>query len=437
MTGQPGNGSAAQTLGRPPWGSGLSAADFIGGQTPKHYLAGTHRARHPDETVDAVRPHLAAMGITRIANVTGLDRIGIPVVMVVRPNSRSLAVSQGKGLTLAAARASGVMESIELYHGERPDRPIWMESYQRLRDDVRVADPALLPFTRHSLYTPEWALPWVEAVDLVDGAAVWVPFELVHVNATVPLVPGSGCFLAGTNGLASGNNRAEAVLHALCEVVERDATALWELSPDTRESRRLDLSTVDDPVCRSLLEQYERADVLVMAWDTTSDVQIATFRVVILDRQLDAALRPVPAAGGFGCHPDRRVALSRALTEAAQSRLTQISGSRDDLTRGTYRATQDAGALETHRRIAREAGVVDFDKVPSSTAETVEGDIARVIADLRAIGIDHVLAVDLSRPGLPVSVVRVIVPGLEGPTESPWYTPGARARERAGARAAS
>jgi ribosomal protein S12 methylthiotransferase accessory factor YcaO len=27
------------------------------------------------------------MGITRVANVTGLDSVGIPVVMVCRPNS--------------------------------------------------------------------------------------------------------------------------------------------------------------------------------------------------------------------------------------------------------------------------------------------------------------------------------------------------------------
>ena len=433
MTGPPGNGSAARTPGR--WGSTPSAADFIGGQTPKQYAAGTYRARHPDETVETVRPHLPALGITRIANVTGLDRIGIPVVMVVRPNSRSLAVSQGKGLTLAAARASGVMESVESHHGERADCPVWMESYQRLRDEVRVADPALLPLTLHSLYSPAWALPWTEAVDLIDGDPMWVPFELVHVNATVPLMPGSGCFLAGTNGLASGNNRAEAVLHGLCEVVERDATALWDLSPDARARTRLDLSTVDDPLCVSLLEMYERAGVQVMAWDTTTDTRIAAFRVVILDRELDPVLRPLPAAGGFGCHPDRGIALCRGLTEAAQSRLTTISGSRDDMTRGSYRATQDLGALEAHRRIAQEAGVVDFRDVPSALADTVEGDVALVIANLRAIGIEHVLALDLSKPVPPVSVVRVIVPGLEGPTESPWYTPGPRARARSEASA--
>ena len=81
---------------------------------PKAFRRGTHRAVAPAETVAPVRPFLAAMGITRVANVTGLDHVGIPVVMVCRPNSWSLAVSQGEGLDLAAAEASGLMEAIEL-----------------------------------------------------------------------------------------------------------------------------------------------------------------------------------------------------------------------------------------------------------------------------------------------------------------------------------
>ena len=57
----------------------------------KRYTHGTHRICTPDETLARLQPLLATMGITRIANVTGLDRTGIPVVMVVRPNARSVA----------------------------------------------------------------------------------------------------------------------------------------------------------------------------------------------------------------------------------------------------------------------------------------------------------------------------------------------------------
>ena len=98
----------------------------------KGHKSGTHRVVSPRETLARVQPYLAPMGITRVANVTGLDTIGIPVVMAYRPNARSLAVSQGKGLDLDAARASAVMESVEGYHSENVELPLKLASYRDL-----------------------------------------------------------------------------------------------------------------------------------------------------------------------------------------------------------------------------------------------------------------------------------------------------------------
>jgi ribosomal protein S12 methylthiotransferase accessory factor len=61
---------------------------------PKRFRSGTHRLATPDETLTRARPFAARMGITRLGNITGLDRIGIPVAIAVRPNSRSVSVSQ-------------------------------------------------------------------------------------------------------------------------------------------------------------------------------------------------------------------------------------------------------------------------------------------------------------------------------------------------------
>ena len=125
------------------------------------------------------------MGITRVANVTGLDRIGVPVVMVVRPNSRSVAVSQGKGLTLAAAKASGVMEAAELWHAEHITKPLMLATFDELRREHRVADPDRLP-RAGGTFEPHTPLLWIEGWDVVGGGSVWVPFELVSANYTLP-----------------------------------------------------------------------------------------------------------------------------------------------------------------------------------------------------------------------------------------------------------
>src|SRR5213075_1694441 len=112
---------------------------------PKTFLPGTRRSRSPADTLKDFGRHMPEVGITRLANVTGLDRIGIPVVVACRPNSRSLAVSQGKGLDLAAARASALMESVEACHAERITLPLKLASYEELRFTHRLADVAGLP----------------------------------------------------------------------------------------------------------------------------------------------------------------------------------------------------------------------------------------------------------------------------------------------------
>jgi ribosomal protein S12 methylthiotransferase accessory factor len=77
--------------------------------------------------------------------------------------------------------------------------------------------------------------------------------------------------------------------------------------------------------------------------------------------------------------------------------------------------------------------MVSFDSVPSFTAPSLADDLDWLLARLRGVGVDQVIAVDLSRQSVDLPVVRILVPGLEGPNdEDSGYTPGARARRLAG-----
>jgi len=100
---------------------------------PKLHRAGTHRTRSPAETLAAYGPRMGELGITRLADVTGLDHVGLPVYMAVRPNARSLSVSQGKGIDRDSAKASALMEAIEGWHAERVELPLRYESLAALR----------------------------------------------------------------------------------------------------------------------------------------------------------------------------------------------------------------------------------------------------------------------------------------------------------------
>lgn len=393
----------------------------------KAYRTGTHRTVTPGETVARVRPLMPRMGITRIANITGLDRVGIPVVMVCRPNSRSIAVSQGKGMTLEAAKASGLMEAVETFHAETITLPLILSTYRELSRSHPLVSIDRLPRAATSRFHPDEPILWIQGYDLLGGPR-WLPYELVHTDYTLPPGPASGGFPANTNGLASGNHLLEAVSHGICEVVERDATTLWMHGSERFRRRRvLRLDTVDDDACRDLLERFARAGVAVKVWDTTTDVGVASFYCLLMGRDDSSA---DPEFGG-GCHPARQVALFRALTEAAQARTTYIAGSRDDFSRDYYSAAgRDRRLRECRMLMDSRVGGRGFHDVPTWESDTLWGDVEWARGRLRSAGIEQVVAVNLTQPEFGVPVVRVVVPGLEGPDKGKRgsYLPGPRAR---------
>jgi ribosomal protein S12 methylthiotransferase accessory factor len=394
---------------------------------PKAFRRGTHRTIAPSETLIRFRPLALRMGITRLGNITGLDRIGIPVAIAVRPNSRSVSVSQGKGLDLTQAMASALMEAAEGFHAEQTGEGR-RASYREIAADSVVVDPLTLCTTGRA-FNPDTIISWLEGFDLLRREPCWVPAEIVHTDYTQAL---DGYFLAGSNGLASGNHLIEAIGAAICELVERDAVALWgALGIREKAQRALDIASVDDPDCRALLAKYGKAGIAVRLWNITTEIGIAAFLCDIHDPSTDEPRR-LRRFHGAGCHPDRVIALARALTEAAQVRLTYITGIRDDLTPAEYEEGPNVELLDALLDALRqEAQPNSFHEVPASAADDLGKDLQWELECLRSTGITRVVAVDLTRPDFGIPVVRVVVPGLEGDIKHPSYVPGARARRPA------
>jgi YcaO-like protein with predicted kinase domain len=367
------------------------------------------------------------MGITRLGNVTGLDRIGIPVVVAVRPNSRSVSVSQGKGLDLPQAMTSALMEAIEGFHAEEVGEGR-RAAYRELATNHCVVDPLTLCTTGRP-FTVDATISWLGGFDLLQEEPCWVPAELIHTDYTQPL---DGYFLAGSNGLASGNHLVEAISAAICELVERDAVAVWgALGIREKAQRVLDIASIDAPDCRALLAKYDKAGIAVRLWNVTTEIGIAAFLCDIRDPSADEPRR-LRSFHGAGCHPDRAIALARALTEAAQTRLTYITGIRDDLLPSEYEEPRNADIVEALLDALRqETTPCSFREVPTFAADDLSQDLRWELERLRSTGFARVVAVDLTRPDFGIPVVRLVVPGLEGDIKHPHYRPGARARRAA------
>jgi YcaO-like protein with predicted kinase domain len=394
----------------------------------KSFTESTHRSRSPRETFAAFEHLMPRLGITRLANITGLDCIGIPVFVAVRPASRGLATAQGKGIDAASARVSALMESIETWHAERVETVTRFDTFTELNRQGLAIDVTGLQ--RRPGRNPNSAHPiaWVLAHELVADQPRWVPWEAVSCDFSSSVVE-RATFLQTTNGLASGNDLLEAIVHGLCEVIERDAITLHNYSGRLhRAKRRIDLDSVEDPLCMAVFQKLVTAGVDLAVWDCTSDIGLPVFSALIADSTSVPRSFSRGPFRGFGCHPSREIALLRALTEAVQSRLTYISGSRDDLFPERFRALQRMGKEAALERQMKRAGTHSFAAVPTVRNATFNEDLDYILKRLQAAGLKEVAIFDLTRKDIDVPVVKVLVPGLENDVHHDRsYQPGARA----------
>jgi ribosomal protein S12 methylthiotransferase accessory factor len=366
---------------------------------------------------------MAEMGITRLADVTGLDRIGLPVFMAVRPNSRSLSVAQGKGVTRDAAVASALMEAVESWHCERVEVPLVYDSYASLSKRARTIEATRLPVIKGNVFEPSSPLLWAEAAEVATDEPVWVPFECISTNFVKPQRAGA-TFIASTNGLASGNHRLEAIVHGLCELIERDAYALWLARGASKQvGTQLNLSTVRDDSVQDLLSRLSAAAMLVAVWDMTADAGVPAFYCEIVDDPHTPRWATIGVCPGTGCHLDAVVALLRAVTEAVQSRLTYISGSRDDMF--DYETAANLDDVRATAELAQRPADKAFSDVDLSR-ETFEDDVTLLSGALAGIGVEDVAVVDLTRSEIGIPVVKVLAAGLETDPGYPSYAAGER-----------
>ena len=157
---------------------------------------------------------------------------------------------------------------------------------------------------------------------------------------------------------------------------------------------------------RELLDRIEHAGFRVQVFDVTSDVGVPVFMVLLAPTGLraSAAAKYIDVTHGSGAHPNPVRSLIRALTEAVQSRLTLISGTRDDVGPEIYvrplpaalREQLDLPARRNHRNYA----VAPEGTLAEMTAALIE------MLDRKGLG--PLLAVRLNPDEERMAVVKIL-----------------------------
>jgi ribosomal protein S12 methylthiotransferase accessory factor len=356
---------------------------------------------------------MGAVPITRLADLTPLDRLGLPVWSATTPLARDLTTHLGKGADAVAARVSALMEAVERASAERVSLPLLRVSWRELDGSgVAALDPRLCDLPHDSAFAPDAVLGWIEADCLVGNRKLQLPLDL----AVSP--PGEGVLRhVDTNGLAAGNSRLEAIVHALAEVIERDAVSqhlfaelYLEASDSLPQRLRIAPLTLPEPA-GAIVETARGAGIDVVVDWLVTDIAVATFRALMIDHAYPTPDGPATRCFvGYGTAPDAMLAVMRALTEAVQSRLAVIQGARDAFNRTP--AADDAARPFAWLADFTAQQLLPFDAVPTFESTDLAADLDFLLRQLARVGLDRVIVADLTRPDLDIPVVRVRVPGL-------------------------
>jgi ribosomal protein S12 methylthiotransferase accessory factor len=320
------------------------------------------------------------------------------------------------------------MEAIELFHAES-FLPAGIErSIKLTARDPNFADVEALPIHTNRDLNFESPICWLETRSIITGKTKWIPKELIDLDTTRIY---DGFFVPSSNGLASGNSRTEALLHGLSEILERDQVSHWlvveNLSPGL-SCRRLNLSSGLPESIERAISMIRQAGLAVAVWYAAVTMEVPCFVCAIADTSGNT-LYPQHAAG-YGCHISKEIALLRAITEAAQSRLTFISGTRDDLFVRIYEndVRVDAPSNRVWLQSIQSSGEdISYNDLPDfSHFITFSEAIEYIASCMLDDGITDVLALDLTNDTIGVPVIHVVAPHAEFDVGSAIAEPGLR-----------
>jgi len=338
-----------------------------------------------EDTLDKIIPLCKKIGVTRLADITQLDKLYIPNYSSVLPGTEDkIWVYSGKGATKNDAKASALMESIERYSSlqSTSSRNFIQSSYSKLKSSEvlhpsEVVEPLRFDYENHMI------MDFLPGFDLFTNNKILIPASLAlsvysPKNSTITTVEAivNPFAYQHSNGLASGNVLEEAICHALCEVIERDAASIAELSASAipytylktiaqslKENGYSDLTPaldkfVDDPnifpdvdiselvkdfePLKKMVKIFAVASIPLLIKDITQDdIGLPTFIAISVEWITSDYGYFVY---GHGTHPDARIAIMRAVTEVSQARAANIQGARDDLTKIKFNETDTVHA---------------------------------------------------------------------------------------------
>ena len=338
--------------------------------------------------------------------------------------------SAGKGASQQQSEVSAMCEAIERYSGTfQGDEIRSKKRYTEFASASEVIHPnAIQLFSDDQLdnaesinakghpynvvprrFDEEALIDWSPVWSLASSCHRYLPTSMLYNSS--PEQRSADDLIADSNGCAAGNTLEEAILQGFCELVERDAFAIWWYNQ--LRVPEVDLASFEDPYLASAKNYYAQYKREVWLLDVTSDLGIPTF--VSVSRKLNADTEDI--IYGAGAHFSPRIAALRAICELNQC-LTWLP--RPGVSDGSP-MIDDPLALWWWKSVRIDECIwlqpqADVPLREASSFPLIESsdtmqDVQYCVTLMQSLDLDF-LVLDQTRPDIGMPVVRVLVPGL-------------------------
>jgi ribosomal protein S12 methylthiotransferase accessory factor len=266
---------------------------------------------------------------------------------------------------------------------------------------------------------PRAAIRWVEGIDLAAGQPIWVPAVMASYGVR-PTMPSELFWCGISTGFAVHFDPREALVRAICEVVERDINSiLWLQQLKLPIISSSQLSTASE----YLLDWASRHFIETYLFDATTDVGVPCVYCLQVAEYDKRASHVVGAAAGR----DITSAAEKALVEATGARRLFYSEAEIEEDFGKFKGVTDGARYMARPQMA---GAFSFlvdgahDRIgpkrtplPTDPAEALSSLMATLSRKgMQAIAVDRTPR-ELAAVGL--TAVSVIIPDLQPMTLRP------------------
>lgn len=363
-----------------------------------------------------VEEQLALLGLDLEETILG-NGLGSVLMRLSDGATGRIAHGSGKG-RLEEARVGARFEALEHYLDEHQPRPSHLRSSTSLAREAHLQGDFLLPWLEAQ---PDRYLACQRYTDLHGKPLFDYPIGVTRPDYADQVLPGDDFDHRGlrryssNDGAAIGASRDEALLHALNQLIERDALSLFMLRHFYYQRREPVLQVLRPPANSALSRLWAEAERCLDSAIAVLDISNAFASRSFLALCLNPASPLQANVVGCGASLDPWHGMQRALSELVQLQLNSR------LPQARQQLQQAAGALSAWPRLQRcqqrdIAALLDkcrYCTLPKPLpAQTVTRQLQVLVDDLNRHG--HLVGIcEVFRGAQGISLVNALVPGLE------------------------